>query len=337
MIRTFTHHLRQIRHLLWVAGLIAIAVFPGLGRASTSSERQLTVPQPSITASPEMPRCRVAAGGKTQFEAASVRPIGPDWKSPSGVIDLDASDYSRYTGGLITANGLLINYIIFAYKIEDTSQYPLINAQLPKWAQTERFYLEARSEGTPAKDQIRLMMQALLKERFNLAMHHETRQLPVYALVLDKPGKPGLQLKPHPDDGLCTMHDQPATTLHTAVPAPWCGPIYWKNVDGLTHMRIMDWTMAQIAGDLATTAVNMGGLDPRPILDKTGLSGRFDINLEFVRESRTPQPPVGGSGVQVSGLTFAGALKKQANLSLVKEIGPVDMIVIDHVDELSEN
>ncbi|MGA8938794.1 MAG: TIGR03435 family protein [Acidobacteriaceae bacterium] len=293
--------------------------------------------QASKAALAEMPRQQIVASEPPQFEVASVRLISPSQETdPAWTIDLDASDDSRYGGGLIAANGFLINYIIFAYKIADTSQYPLIDAQLPKWAQEERFHLEARSEGTPTKDQIRVMMKTMLKDRFNLAVHYETRQLPVYALVLDKRDKPGPQLKPHPDDGLCSAHVQSATGLHVAAPV-YCAPLFLRDNDGLTHMRIMDRTMKQIAGDLATIAVNMGGVDPRPVVDKTGLKGRFDINLEFVRESRTPQPFDNGSGSQVSGLTFSGALRKQAGLILVKEDGPVDVLVVDHVNELSEN
>ncbi|MGA7158732.1 MAG: TIGR03435 family protein [Acidobacteriaceae bacterium] len=270
------------------------------------------------------------------FEVASLRPISPNVISdPPSDLDLDASDESRYTGGLISANGYLINFIIFAYKIADTTQYPLTDAQLPPWAHTQRFHLEARPIGTPTKDQIRLMVQLLLKDRFHLSVHNETRQLPVYALVLDKPNKPGPQLKPSPSDSPCTPH-APSSDSSASQPPTYCAPFFTHDADGLWHMKILDWTMQQIAGDIATIAANMGALDPRPVLDQTGLNGRFDLTLDFVRESRIPQPN-DASAPQVSGLTFSGALKKQAGLLLIKQTGPVNAIIIDHVDQPSEN
>lgn len=315
-----------------------MAMFPALACASTSSEHLPTASQTSTT--PPASMLPQQTTGIAQFEVASLRPIDPNAASdPPWTINLDASDYSRYTGGLVAANGFLINYIIFAYKITDTTQYPMIDAQLPKWAQSAhsvQFHLEARAEGKPTKDQIRLMMQSLLKDRFHLAVHFETRELPVYALVLDKPGKPGPQLTPTPPDSPCIAHAQPITTSDTK-PYVYCAPLFIRGNDGLTHMKINGWTMQQIAGDIATTAVNMGGLTPRPVLDKTGLHGWFDIKLDFVRESRTPQPPNDASAPEVSGLIFTGALKKQAGLLLVKQRGPVDVMVVDHVDELSEN
>ena len=62
-------------------------------------------------------------------------------------------------------------------------------SQLPKWAITDRFDIQGRAQGNPTKDQMRLMMQSLLADRFRLAVHYETRQVPVFALIVDQPGK----------------------------------------------------------------------------------------------------------------------------------------------------
>jgi uncharacterized protein (TIGR03435 family) len=280
---------------------------------------------------------QTAAGGKLSFDVASIRPS--IFNAPADAnVDLDASDYfPRYHGGLVRTNGLLVNYIIFAYRIEDASQYPLMFARLPKWAQTEQFTVEARPSGNPTKDQIRLMMQALLADRFKLAIHAETRQLPVYALVLDKPGKPGPQLQPHPDDGLCTKPPDPsAQESKSTTPAPYCGPLFWP-VNGQTHMRMMDYSMDGIAGQLASFGPNMGGLDRIPVLNRTGLSGKFDINLEFLRSDKRPAQPDSDSQSEAPGASFSDALKSQAGLKLVKQTGAVDVYVIDHVERPSEN
>ena len=232
----------------------------------------------------------------------------------------------------------MVSYIIFAYKIEDASQYPLMQAQLPKWAQTQQFHVEARPEGSPTKDQIRLMMQSLLAERFHLAIHTETRQLPMYALLLDKPGKPGTQLHPHPDDALCTtMPDPSAPPVKNSTLRPWCGLIIFTDNPQLPHMRMMDFTMEQIAGGLETTGTTAGGLDHIPILDQTGLTGKFDIDLEFSRAPRPGRPPDPDAEPPEPGASFTEALKIQAGLRLVKQTGPVDVFVMDHIDPLTEN
>jgi uncharacterized protein (TIGR03435 family) len=314
-----------------IVGVLAIAALIG----STPLQAQTLSGKTTVAQSQKVPNWQAIAGDKMEFEAASVRPNNPDARY-SGNVDLDASDYFRYTGGLVMATGLPVNYIIFAYKISDTSQYPLIQAQMPKWTQSEQFYVEARPPGKPTKDQVRLMIQSLLADRFKLAVHTEVRQIQVYALVLDKPGKPGPQLKPHPDDELCTvMPDQSVPAVHTATLAPFCGLLFARD-GSMTHMKIASWTMGQIAGALSTTAARMGGLDLLPVLDETGLSGRFDIDVAFVRPPRD-RPSGTDTEPEVPGTSFIEALKSQAGLKLVKKMGPVDVLVIDHMERPSEN
>ncbi len=284
------------------------------------------------------PDWQAAAGGKLSFDVASVRQSVPN--APySGNVDLDGSDYFlRYHGGLVTTDGLLAQYLMFAYKLQSVSQYHLLYAQLPKWAQDERFIVEGRPSGNPTKDQIRLMMQSLLADRFRLAVHAETRQLPLYALTLDKPGKPGPKLQPHPDDGLCSkLPDNTVPPDKKSLPAS-CTLIIFTDNPQLPHMRMMDYTMDQIAGGLETVGqTSFGGLDRIPILDRTGLTGRFDIDLEFKRPPRSGTSPDPQSQPDEPGPSLAEALQIQAGLKLVKQIGPVDVLVIDHIEPPSDN
>ena len=128
------------------------------------------------------------------------------------------------------ANNLpLADYILFAYKIAPNQQ-DLLLSQLPKWAATDRFDIQARAEGNPTKDQMRLMMQSVLAERFRLAAHHETRQVPVFALLVEQPGKLGPLLQKHPEDSVCSNTSfppspppaAPAQALDSRFPAT-CG------------------------------------------------------------------------------------------------------------------
>jgi uncharacterized protein (TIGR03435 family) len=287
--------------------------------------------------SPSIPQWQSAAGGKMSFEVASIRQSKPGVE-PSNNGELDFSSAYPPTGGLFTTTSDLLGYIIFAYKIVDASQIPSLVNQLPKWAQTDEFDIQARAENhNPTKDQMRLMMQSLLADRFKLAIHIETRQLPVYALVLDEPGKPGPQLQPHPDDVPCNNPNEPAPADTTLEPPSFCGAVQSWPVNNQRHFRMMNVTMGQIAAFFAAIAGGPGGMDHRPMLDQTGLSGRFDFNIQFLPVSNSPRSPGADAMPEAPGPTFTEALKSQLGLKLEKQTGPVEVFVIEHVERPSEN
>jgi bla regulator protein blaR1 len=87
----------------------------------------------------------------------------------------------------------------FAYKLMPAE----ISTQLPKSFPMDPFDIEARAAGNPTKDQMRLMMQSLLADRFRLRVHFETRDGPVFALTLVRPGETGPKLRPHADGPAC--------------------------------------------------------------------------------------------------------------------------------------
>jgi uncharacterized protein (TIGR03435 family) len=287
--------------------------------------------------SPSIPQWQRAAGGTMSFEVASIRKSKPGADiSNNGELDFSAA-YPP-TGGLLTTTSDLLGYIIFAYKIVDASRIPSLVNQLPKWAQTDEFDIQARAENhNPTKDQMRLMMQSLLADRFKLAIHTETRQLPVYALVLDKPGKPGPQLQPHPDDVSCNSPDKPAPADTVSEPPSFCGAVQSWPVDNQRHIRMAGVTMGQIAAFFAAIAAGQGGMEHRPMLDQTSLSGRFDFNIEFLPVSSSLRFPGADAMPEAPGPTFTEALKNQLGLKLVKQTGPVDTFVIEHVERPSEN
>ena len=275
------------------------------------------------------------AGGKASFEAASVRPSLPDSRRRDN-IDLGPMDSFSLPGGILSTNVSLDSYIIFAYKIADASQYQSISAQLPKWAKSPaKFDIEARTEGSPNKDQLRLMMQALLEDRFKLAIHTETKQLPVYALVLNTPEKLGPQFRAHPDNLPCP--DIPTTPAKGPEPPPVCGLIQtWKD-GGLFHMRMMDVSMEIITGSLVPFLGRMGNLGDRPTIDRTGLAGKYDFTIVF--QPLPEQAAQGGeeNEAERNGPELIEALRTQLGFKLVKQVGPVKAFVIDHVEMPSEN
>jgi len=262
---------------------------------------------------------------KSTDQAYSNFPLGP-------------GDVYSHNGGRFTARGLpLVSYIFFAYKITG-DQTESVLSQLPGWATADRFDIEAKTDGDPAKDtknQMRLTMQSLLADRFGMVARHETRQVPVFALSLDKPGKTGPQLRPHPAGATCSTAipsaDGPglAAKVDGGYPA-LCGGFLGMPANEASHMRMgaRNVPVDFIASHLIA---NFAG---RPVIDRTGLSGTFDVLLEFVPEMNGPP---GAPPADAAGPTFLEALKEQLGLRLEAQKGPVEVLVIDHVDHPSEN
>jgi uncharacterized protein (TIGR03435 family) len=272
------------------------------------------------------------------FDVASVKPSTPD-ETPYSNIPLGPGDAYVASGGRFIANGFpVITYFAFAHKIMGNEVQSLL-PRLPQWVTTERFDIQARAEGNPTKDQMRLMVRSLLADRFRLSSHYETRQVPVFALVLSKAGKTGPQFRQHPDDPACSVTipaGGSAQALEGGLPAV-CGGIF-----ALPFQR----APAETAGRLRFGARNVGlqlitnflavYLD-RPVLDQTGLGGNFDFTLEWTPEARGSGVGGGESQNDPSGTTLMEALNEQLGLKLVSQKGPIDAIVLDHVERPSGN
>ena len=284
-----------------------------------------------------VPDWQVAAGGKMAFEVASVKPSpeGP-FRPPNFPLDPGDSFVTIPTGelprGRFSASFPLIIYITFAYKIQPApEQRRAMVSHLPKWVTTDSFDIEARAPMSNAtKDQMRLMMQSLLAERFHLAAHLETHTQSVLALVLAKPGKLGPNLVPHEKGPPC---NSPAAVDKDGVAPPFCGTYaMFLRPNGLRRLASRDTTMALLAGAVQ-------GEVARPVVDHTGLSGRFDFKLEWVHETNAAGP-VPGSPLPAdapAGPTFLEALNDQLGLKLEAAKAPVPALVIDHVERPSEN
>ncbi len=127
---------------------------------------------------------------------------------------MNQDDKTAPEGSLFRAtNQPLLRYIIFAYKLNGTEELALRGAQfkvwgglglnVPAWVMDTHYDIEARAPGGATKDQMRLMMQSLLAERFKLEVHKETRQAAVFAMALEKVGTLGPQLRAHPASDTC--------------------------------------------------------------------------------------------------------------------------------------
>jgi uncharacterized protein (TIGR03435 family) len=285
--------------------------------------------------SPAVPQWQIDAGGKMAFDVASVKASKPSAEGWRTNFPLSLGPNMDAVGNLMSVDVPPRVLIGFAYKIS-TGQTRFLMPGLPDWVDSEWFDIEARAAGNPTKDQFRLMMQSLLADRFKLATHHETRQVPIFAMVLSKPGKTGPQLAPHTDDAMCVADEQadPLLTPNAGLPPFPCGSILFPGLRPSVPGRIKgggrDLTMDYIAAFLT----GFQGLD-RPVVNRTGLSGKYDFWMELAPQSNGSLP----DGVQTdsTGPTVLEALQEQLGLKLERTSGPVDVLVVDHVEEPSPN
>ena len=140
-------------------------------------------------------------------------------------------------------------------------------ARLPKWVDTDLIEIDAKAAGNPTKDQMRLMMQSLLAERFHLAVHYETQEMPVYALTLIKPGTWGPKLIRHADGPPCDVSgpQNPATGLSDPG-----ADVFPPDCESQTSVPGKNGRMVQ--GSRNTTMALLAGF-----LARTGGDGRWSI------------------------------------------------------------
>ena len=274
------------------------------------------------------PAWQTVAGGKLAFEVASVRLSKPGTFQPPS-FPLSVDDSYAETGGIFSADFPLEVYISFAYKLQPTSELrSVMLAQLPKWVATDRYLIHARAAGSPTKDQMRLMMQSLLAERFNLKVHFETQDKSVLALMMVKPGKLGPRLHLHSEGPACRA----AGTASDVFP-PVCDVFMaHMTVSRLFEMGSRNTTLQLIAGSLST----MDQVS-RTIVDQTGLEGRYDFSLTWSPEPGSPTVPPDWGPPDQQGPGFATALKDQLGLKVVNARAPQKLVVIDHIERPSEN
>jgi uncharacterized protein (TIGR03435 family) len=245
---------------------------------------------------------------RPEFEVASIRPSKAVGGGSMGAGVGSASEH----------NVSLKSLMVVAYRIQD---FQISGG--PGWTDSDRFDVEAKAADRNATpDQVRLMLQSLLEDRFKLKLHRETRESSVYALVVDKGG---LKMK--------LSADQTSEEVNGPSP-PEAGP----------NRGAIRYGKGSLIGNAVTmtlfTRMLSGSLD-RTIVDRTNLTGRFDFQLQW-----TPGPgeasfdPVGNQlppAADSSGISIFTAIQEQLGLKLESQKGPVEMFVIDSVEKPSAN
>jgi uncharacterized protein (TIGR03435 family) len=248
------------------------------------------------------------------FEVASIKADTTD-RAATSRFPLGPGD-AYVPGTLFSATNFpLIAYIRFAF---GRSQGEMLRA--PSWVYDERFDIQGRATGEPTKGDMRLLVRALLAERFKLAWHTEQREDSVLALMVATPGRLGPQISPHRQDEQCGQDPKFA-----AIPCGSAGLVASSN-PGTGTVSGRAEPIARLAALLSNNA--FAGVD-RTVIDRTGLVGQFDFTIEWA----IPLASVGlQPSVDVTGPSLGTALREQLGLRLESTKAPVDVLVIDHVE-----
>jgi uncharacterized protein (TIGR03435 family) len=262
------------------------------------------------------------------FEVASIK------KDTEGVLRMGGPDVSRYWATSVTARML----IAFAYDVKDF-QF----AGAPGWVDSEKFDVDAKVEDSLAEQlrklphveqqqQLRLMLQSLLADRFALKITHATKEMPIFALVVAKGGTKLTPVAP-PDP-------------ETSAPFPALpGPGHPTLAPGGAYISLLPGNRATISGKSAPVSAltsMLAALLGRPVDDRTGLEGMYDFLVSYTRDpglegSPPPSPNAAPSPPDRSGASLFTALQEQLGLKLETTRGPVDTITIDHIEEPTPN
>ncbi|HVG72459.1 MAG TPA: TIGR03435 family protein [Vicinamibacterales bacterium] len=261
------------------------------------------------------------------FDVASVKRFQPPATGrPSDAIRLMPG--GRLTAPSVTLRALITTaYAILDIEVDDAGR---INADA-------RYEIDARTRADVTADEARAMLRTLLAERFGLVTHRETRDLPVYAMsvVRDQPGKrlrrSGQECAPVqapagiPAPPPLPLPPPPAgqALLPSRVP-PRCPAVFFSSTVG-THWSLREVTMGRFTERLIA-ALN------RPVLDRTGLEGAFDIDLTFTADN----PSVDSSDAP-NAPALMTAIREQLGLRLESTRASVDVLVVDRVQPPSDN
>lgn len=246
-----------------------------------------------------------SADERLEFEAATIKPaIQADLQGVYGNLFpmiMRGGPGTASPGQISFKNASLRSILMSAYSLK---QHQISG---PQWIQTTGFNIEAKLPHGATKEQIKVMLRNLLAERFKLEAHRETREIPVFALVVGKNG-PKLAAAKDPDDGGGSF-------------GPWKGNARWAATNQTTR-NISDF---------------LSPLMERPVVDLTGLTDKYDFTLYW-----TAEYPMVRSGPKALGVdaepsdpapTIFAAVQDQLGLKLEPRSAPVEILVIDRVEK----
>jgi uncharacterized protein (TIGR03435 family) len=230
---------------------------------------------------------------------------------------------SQPGGRFTTLNTPLRMLIRYAYQVQGPEL-----AGGEGWLDSERFDIAAKAEGNATQNEVRAMLQSLLADRFKLKVHRETREQPMYVLMLSRSdGKFGRQLRRSAVDCANVSADAPPRDANGRLA---CGSGLGPGAPSSPGRRMLGLrgsTMTEFANHLEP-------LVGRHVVDRTGVTGYFDMDFDFTLELQPPPPPPGVPDPfdRQAFQTIFSVLPEQLGLKLDSERGNVDVLVIDHAE-----
>jgi uncharacterized protein (TIGR03435 family) len=245
-------------------------------------------PEANVSVKSEAP---MAMDASPDFLVAAIKPSDPNTTRQGWSFESDGHHITCF-------NATLSDIVAMAYGIHSKQ---VVSA--PEWFTKDRFDISGTPDqpGVPSAKQVQHMYQNLLANRFHLVVHHETRQMPIYAITVAKGGP------------ILTPAD-PKETRSNA------------GSSGGSGFRILKFTNISMA-DLA---LNLNFYEDRPVIDQTSLPGRYNFTLKWTydisMENESGMPP-----------SLFTAVKEQIGLRMDAVKGPAEVLVVDQIEHPSEN
>lgn len=225
------------------------------------------------------------------FEVASVKVNRAGTKGGEG---REKESIAIEPGSLSMKNVSLTSCMRWAYSVRD---FQIAGA--PVWSNSERYDIAAKAAGPATEKEMRIMLQALLMERFHLKLRRETKDLPVFALIVAKNGP---KLHTSTADGPGTMR-------------PGEGVLIFQNV-----------SMAEFADHLSARPFSMD----RPVVDRTGIAGVYNFELKLADNADELK-----RGLERNdGPSIFEVIQQQLGLKLDPQKNPLDLFVVEHVEKI---
>ena len=257
-----------------------------------------------------------------RFDVASVKPAGPPHDGPTVVRGGPGTDDPER---ITLERQSLLQLLHTAYGF-DWDQ--IIG---PPWLATESYAVEAKVPRGTTKEQVKVMWQNLLVERFNLKTHFMQKTFPVWELSVAKGGpklKQSGQNPPPPVPGFPVLTSGSRHGLSSALPRNVRQT--FRAYSMAEFCQMLGWTVAEVGQSGYVGYMSLGR-----VTDKTGLEGTYDFTLEFAGrfQSGISAPPLPEGEMDTAPDLF-GALQQQLGLKLQQTRAPLDVVVVDHVDRV---
>ena len=311
MKKHFGEALSARKKLFLASAAVAALVAPVVAGVLTSTR---------LRGEPPASQSLLSASGTLAFDAISIKVNKVDM--PRDLL----GNVHYLPAGTYTLNHTGLRPIIAEEFFRDYNKRRLVMGG-PAWVDSETFDIKASAKGSPGEEEEHLMVQRLVEEKFKLAIHHEVQRIPIYALVMVEPLRLGPQLTLHSDSAKCSNSrlEQPGPSE----PMPsYCQGFFMNPRPGNMRETGNEVVMERLSTFLSQS------LD-RTVIDRTGLNGFYDFAIQFAPSwGWGSEPSADGSAPPSSGLpSIFTAVREQLGLELVPQTAPVDVIVIDNVEE----